>query len=65
MFEDAKSGALRTIDALEKTGAVKHAEDCRVLLHKIEEASSRKVDSDGELLKTAPLLAPVDSPFSA
>ena len=48
-FKDAKSEALHAIDAFEKVRAVKHVEDCRALLRKIEQAASRRMDLNGEL----------------
>ena len=65
ILEEAKSEALRATDAFERIGAVKRAERCRALLRRIEEAASREMDSNGELLGTAPLPTPINSPLSA
>ena len=64
-FKDAKSEGLCAIDTFENIGVVKHVEDCGALLREIEEAASRKMDSKGKFLKTAPLHTPVNSPLSA
>ena len=39
MLTDAKSEALRAVDALEKIGVVKHVEDCGALIREIEVGS--------------------------
>ena len=65
MLKEAKSEALLAIDAYEKIGSAKDVEDCRALLRKIEEAASRKMDSNGELAETVLLLTLTHSPFSA
>ena len=65
-FEDAKSGTLRaSIDAFEKSGAMKRVGDCRTPLREIEEAVSPKMDPTGKFLGKVPLLASVNSPFPA
>ena len=65
MLGEAKSEALRAIDICERIGALNDAEDCRDLLREIEEATSHKMDSDGELVETELPSAPINIPFSA
>ena len=50
-FEEARSEALRALDAFEKLGAANDVETTRQLLHVIEAALDCS-DSDGELLET-------------
>jgi tetratricopeptide (TPR) repeat protein len=44
-IEEAKSEASRAVDAFEKLGAVKDAEDCRELLRRLEEKMKKRVPS--------------------
>jgi tetratricopeptide (TPR) repeat protein len=69
-LEEARSEALRTISVFEEVGAVRDSERCRKHLRRIEEKMktlviSGELDFDGELLKTVPPPAPINSPFSA
>ena len=61
-LEEARSEALRTLDAFEKFGAVKDVESVMELLRKIDRAEEivtpNESDDDGELLTTV-LLGPV------
>ena len=65
MFGEAKSEALLATNIFEKTGAVKSAERCRALFRLIEETASRKMDSNGALLKTTLLPTPANPLFSS
>ena len=61
-FEDAKSEALRVVDAFEKLGAMNDVERIRELLRRIEQAdgTSHELDDNGELLKMVPPVVFVD-----
>jgi len=65
-FEEAKSEALRAVEAFEELGAIHHVEDCRKLLQRIDEetnslVASGELDDGGEFLETALPVVCIDS----
>ena len=63
-FEEARSEALRAVDAFEKLGDAEAVEDCGALLQDIEEAMNEPTPS-GEILEIVLRCTPVNSLFSA
>ena len=63
-FEEATSEVLRAVDVFEKLGAAMDLEVSRILLQDIDEAMNEP-DLNSELLETAPLPTPINSPFAA
>ena len=64
-LEEAKAEALGAVKVFEGLGATERAENCRVILHDIEEEEEEEAGYSGKLLEAVLHLIPVNSLFLA